>query len=232
LRKLFSLFAALVCISNMFGQKKADTVHILKSDQVTKIFPVSIRKSLHIDFPIFRVYQYTDKAGSYYCILTENLSEASTEKDTLFTQIRAINVRAANGRFTIVWEMNDHIIRADLEENSIWFWTKYTDFKDYDGDGLSDPVIVYGTSANSLYDGRVKFIIYYRRKKIAIRHQNGDLDPIRETRVDKAFYGLPQSLQTAIVQKMEIMMENDHALFPYGWQAAMKKGKTTINERK
>jgi hypothetical protein len=233
LRFPFSLFIGLVSLSSMYAQKKADTAYILTPAQVTELFPDTVRKSLHIDFPIYRVYQYTDKAGQYYCILTENLNERSTGNDSLFSQIRAINVRSVKGAYTIVWEMNDHIIKADLDENSIWFWTKYLDFKDIDGDGLADPVVVYGTSVESgPYDGRVKMIIYYRGKKIAIRHQNGDLDYLREIQIERAFYRLPRSLQTAIVQKMELIMKNGNALFPYGWQAAMKNGKTTINERK
>jgi hypothetical protein len=119
------------------------------------------------------------------------------------------------------------------DESSIQFWTKYIDFNDYNSDGLVDPIIIYGTSAANGYDdGRIKFIIYYQGQKIAIRHQNGILDYERETQVDKAFYKLPLPLQTSIKQKMESMMKNSHAIFPAGWQAAMRNKKIRFSERR
>ena len=97
---------------------------------------------------------------------------------------------------------------------------------------MADPIIVYGTTAvNGYGDGRIKIIIYYKGQKVAIRHQNGTLDFERETSVDKAFYALPVLLQTAVKQKMELMIKNKQAIFPAGWQLAMKNKKTTINER-
>ena len=98
---------------------------------------------------------------------------------------------------------------------------------------MADLIIVYGTTAlNGYDDGRIKIIIYYKGQKIAIRHQNGMLDFERETIIDKAFYSLPTGLQSAVKQKMELMQKNNQAIFPAGWQLAMKNKKTTINERK
>ena len=85
---------------------------------------------------------------------------------------------------------------------------------------------------NGTADGRIKFVVNYKGQKITIRHQNGVLDFERETQVDKAFYGLPTALQMAVKQKMELMVKNGQAIFPAGWQAAMKAGKTSIHERK
>jgi hypothetical protein len=153
-------------------------------------------------------------------------------KDTFNNKIKAINVKVSKGSYVKLWEINDNIIKNDNDERSIWFWTKYIDFKDYDGDGLADPIVIYGTyAANGYDDGRIKFIIYNKGQKIAVRHQNGVLDFERETQVDMAFYGLSQSLQTSIKQKMELMMKNSQAIFPAGWQSAMKNKKTTFNER-
>lgn len=53
---------------------------------------------------------------------------------------------------------------------------------------------------NGYDDGRVKFIIYYRGQKI-----------------DKRFYALPIKLQETIKDKMNLMVTNNHAIFPYGW---------------
>jgi hypothetical protein len=77
---------------------------------------------------------------------------------------------------------------------------------------------------------RLKVHHYYKGQKIAIRHQNGVLDFERETQVDKGFYNLPLSLQASIKHKMELMTENDQAIFLAGWQLAMKNKKTTFNE--
>jgi len=233
MRKTFTLFISLACLTNAFAQSTAITSNILTSKQVTELFTDSVRKALNITFSIFRVYKYTDKSGAFYCILTESRNEITANKDTLNYKIKAVTVKPDNNSFTRIWEINDNIIRNDNDESSIWFWTKYIDFKDYDGDGLSEPVIIYGSSgANGYSDGRIKFIIYYRGQKIAIRHQNGVLDFERETQVDKMFYELPQALQAGIMHKMELMIENNQAIFPRGWQTAMKNKKAVFNERR
>ena len=229
---MINLFIALVCLTNAFAQKTTVVSETLTEKQVTALFPDTVKKVLNIVFPILKVYRYTDKAGDYYCIRTESMDKITREKDTLNDKIKAISVKADNGSFSKLWEINDNIIKNVKDENSIWFWTKYIDFKDLDGDGLADPIIIYGTSAANGYDdGRIKFVVYYKRQKIAIRHQNGVHDFERETKVDKAFYALPQSLQTSIKQKMELMMKNDQAIFPAGWQTAMKNKKTVFNEK-
>lgn len=221
----FFLFAA------SYAQKKTVTTEILTTKQVTQLLPDSIRKNLHINYPIFRVYKYGDKGGQYYCILTESQDEITAENDTTNYRIKAVNVKNDNGSFSKLWEINDNI-QNESEENNIWFWTKYAEFKDHDGDGSIEPIIVYGTSGlNGYDDGRIKFIIYYKGQKIAIRHQNGVLDFERETQVDKAFYNLPQSLQASVKQKMEKMMQQNQAIFPNGWQNAMKSKKTVFNEQ-
>ena len=231
MRKILSLIIATICFLNIQAQQKQIVPETLTPKQVTELFTEPVRSSLNITFPIFRVYKYTDKADILYCVLTESQDKINAGKDSLNSQIKAIQVKFENGQFIKLWEINDQLIK-DKEEKSIWFWTKYADFKDADADGLGDPIIVYGTTAvNGYGDGRIKIIIYYKGQKVAIRHQNGTLDFERETSVDKAFYALPVLLQTAVKQKMELMIKNKQAIFPAGWQLAMKNKKTTINER-
>jgi len=233
LRHILFLFFAFIYLTTAFAQKTTFNSEILTAKQITELLPDSILKSLNISFPIFRVYRYADKTGKYYCVLTESRNEITVEKDTVNHKIKAINVKADKGSFIKLWEINDNVIKNDNDESNIWFWTKYMDFKDYDGDGLADPIIIYGTSgANGYDDGRIKFIFFNKGQKVAIRHQNGVLDYDRETQVEKAFYDLPQSLQAAIKQKMEQMMTNNQAIFPAGWQTAMKNKKTLFNERR
>ena len=102
---------------------------------------------------------------------------------------------------------------------------------DFDKDGLIDPIIIYGTSGNNgTEDGRIKILIYYKGKKHAIRHQNGSLDFERNTQVDADFYNLPISIQKHVRKVMKKMTDNNHAIFPYGWEENMDAKKTYFDE--
>lgn len=233
MRHIIFFLIVLTGLTNAFAQKTFVASDTLSSAQVTELFPDNVRKSFNINFPIYRVYTYSDKSGQYYCVLTESRNVITADNDTFNHKIKAINVKANKGTLVKVWEFSDNIVKNHNDEHSIWFWTKYTDFKDLDNDTLADPIIVYGTSAISGFsDGRIKFFIYHNGRMIAVRHQNGSLDFLRETQVDKGFYNLPQPIQASIRQKMELMTENDHAIFPAGWQAAMNNKKTFFSERK
>ena len=129
-----------------------------------------------------------------------------------------MNLKVSEGKLVTTWELNDNIIKNEKQENSIWFWTSYFDFKDFDNDGLVEPVLVYGTRAiNGYDDGRIKFIVYYKGKKSAIRHQNGVLDYERKTEIDKSFFSLPQKLKDNIKSKMVLMEKQDKAIFTQTW---------------
>ena len=96
------------------------------------------------------------------------------------------------------WTITDFI---DETEKSISFWTRYLSLTDIDNDGYIDPIIVYGTK--SLYgedfeEGRVKILVYYLGKKIAIRHQNSTIDDGRHTQIDKTFFYLPTKLKKKV----------------------------------
>jgi hypothetical protein len=218
-RVAFNLIIAIVCFTSSFAQNTAGESEILSNKQIAELFPDSILRNLNITYPIYRVYKYQDKQGMHYCILCESRNQITTDGDTLNQNIKAIGVTNENGKFVKVWEINDNIIRKDKDENSIRFWTRYLEIKDYDADGLVDPVIIYGTfGPNGYDDGRIKIIILYKGQKIAIRHQNGILDGERETQVDKSFYSLPVRLQEAIKQKMKLMEKNGQAIFTVDWQ--------------
>jgi len=217
LKKFSCFLLAFSCFTVLRAQKASLTNGVLSSTQAQTLLTDSIKREFNITYPIFRVYNYTDKSGNYYCVLTESRDSISNEKDTFNRSLRAIDLKYDNGKFQKIWEITDHI-KNDSLENSIWFWTKYTDFKDYDKDGLIDPVIIYGTfGPNDLDDGRIKFIIYYKGKKIAIRHQNSIFDDERNTEVDKSFYSLPQNLKDNIKEKMALMEKQDRAIFTAPW---------------
>lgn len=227
MRFLLLLLLATTSYTPLFSQ-----IEILTNQQINTLFPSSVQKNFGINFPIYRAYKYSDKAGQYYCLLTENIDKIANGKDTLHTKIKAINLKVEKASFIKLWEINDFVLAKEKQESNIWFWTKYCSFNDVDKDGIPDPIIVYGTKgANGYDDGRIKFIIYYKDQKYAIRHQNGVLDFERETQVDKAFYSLPKAIQASIQQKMEAMTKNNQAIFPAGWQTSMKQQKTAFNER-
>lgn len=205
---------------------------ILSAGQTQAVFTDPVKRALKISYPIFRVYQYADRSGQYYCVLTESRDSVTEKADTVNHFIRAVTCKIEPAGLTKIWEMNDRAISLPNEEDNIWFWTKYIEFKDYDNDGMIEPLIIYGSTAMNGYDdGRIRFLVYYKGQKVAIRHKNGVLDFEREMTVDKTFYLLPENLQASVRRKMNEMEKAAQAIFPNGWEAGMKKRKTVINER-
>jgi hypothetical protein len=151
-------------------------------------------------------------------VLTESNDSISNSNDTFNHSIKALNLKIDGRRLTKTWKINDNIIKNEKDENSIWFWTSYFDFKDFDNDGLVEPIVVYGTRAMNGYDdGRIKFIIYYKGKKFAIRHQNGVLDNERKTEIDSSFLSLPTKVKDNIKSKMALMEKQGKAIFTQTW---------------
>ena len=109
------------------------------------------------------------------------------------------------------------------------FWSISCQFNDIDGDGLVEPILVYGTfGPNGYDDGRAKIILLYKGQKVAIRHQNGVLDNERKTQVDLTFYALPSKIQDHVKQIMATMVEKKHAIFPSAYEEKMSKKVTQI----
>jgi len=201
---LFFVVPFLLCAQS--GQPSGT---ILTADQAAAVMTPAVLQEFAIHFPIRRVYAYSDRSGKHYCVLTEKLDSVESNKDgtpdTLHRAIRAIDLKEDSGRLKKIWEMNDFAMRDPKSggvEQSIWFWTKFVELTDFDGDGLIDPVLVYGSRADDEAGGRIKFLIYYKGKKIAIRHQDSDLDEGRSTEFDKDFYGLPGKVKAAVKSKI------------------------------
>lgn len=213
-----------------FAQHSPVSSEIISAKQIAVVINPSIKETLKLTYPIRRVYHYTDKSGEYYCILTESEDSTNSDHDILHFHIRAVDVRVDTGGFQKVWECNDYIDRR-TEECNMWFWTRYISFKDLDNDSLIDPVIIYGTSDRQADDdgGRLKLLIYYKGRKVAIRHQDCSLDEGRFTKVDAAFYDLPSSRQEAIEKTMKQIEDDGNSLFPGYWLKAMKNRKTEFD---
>jgi len=218
----------------IFGQSKIATSQLLSRQEVAKLFSDSLNQELQIAYPIFKVFKCKDNTGQFYIVLTESNDQISPDNDTLNTSIKAFNFYQDNSGYIKKWELYDYKTKqvgSDEMENSIWFWSKYSEFTDIDHDNEIDPIIIYGTSGrNGTEDGRIKIFVYYKGQKYAIRHQNGALDFERNTQVNKAFYTLPLKIQNHVKQIMEKLTDDGHAIFPYGWQAAMKAQKSYFDE--
>lgn len=222
---IFYTLTFFLSVCDIFGQSK-----FLTNTEVKEMFNDSVKSKFNIDYSIFRVYLYNDKTGKHFVALTEKIDSITSANDTLHHKIKAIKFSTGPIGLEKKWEINDLILKEN-DENSIWFWTKYCDFSDIDADGIIDPILVYGTSGlNGYDDGRIKILLFYRGQKIAIRHQNGVLDFQRNTQVDQAFYLLDLSIQNRIKDVMQKMIDSNHAIFPYGWQNAMKKQKLKFDE--
>jgi len=214
LKRIIFILLTFLNVAILNAQQGILDSKILSTKETNLIFNDSIKKEFRINYPIFRVYKYSDKSGSFLCVLTESNDSIVNHKDTFSHNIKAINLKVDKDKFVKVWELNDNTHKNDKEEYSIWFWTKYFDFKDFDNDGIIEPIIVYGTKAmNDYEDGRIKFIIFYNGQKIAIRQQNGVLDDERKTQIDKAFYSLPKKLKDNIKLKMNLMTKENMAIF-------------------
>jgi hypothetical protein len=210
-----------------------DNKRLLPYNTIQEIFNDSVKNQHGIKYPIFRVYQFDDKSGQNLIVLTESFDGVTPNKDSLHHNIKAFGFVKNPTGLVKKWEINDFKLKQEHTiESSIWFWTKYCLFQDIDKDGLIDPIIVYGTSgSNGFDDGRIKIFVLFKNQKIGIRHQNGTFDFERNTQVDKVFYALPASIQTSVKAIIEKIIEDDKAIFPYGWKDAMKQKKTYFDER-
>jgi len=216
------------------AQTLSDKFRILTETETDNIFTQKIKAALRIDYPVFRTYYFKDMAGEHYLLLTEREYKKQYD-EALNDTIKAFLIKKEGDKLAVDWILRDFILaenKAEMKENSIWFWTKYIDLNDYDSDGFIDPIIIYGTSGkNGTDDGRIKIIIYYKGQKYAIRHQNGSLDFDRNTQIDAKFYDLPAKIQDRVKEIMDKMTENAQAIFPYGFKEKMDAKKTYFDEK-
>lgn len=211
--------------------------NILASETVHEFFTDSIKKQYGIDHPIWRVYSYDDNGGRHYLVLSESDDKRVVNgTDTVHRNIHALELLQQKEGWIKKWEIRDRAndpTGTNNGEQSIWFWTRYSQFRDIDKNGTVHPILVYGTAGiNQTDDGRIRILIFYKGQKIFIRHQNGVHDRERNTKVDKAFYSLPASIQSNVKSVMKKMADNNHAIFPYGWEKAMERKLTYFDEKK
>lgn len=228
-KTFLSLFFILIFSS--FTSLSAQTVtnQQLSKEDVNTIFTAERKANLGIQFPIFRVYTYSDVKGKYYIVLAENPTTTAEGKEAS-SEVQEVYIKYENGKYTKISETED-MLQEEAGETSIWFWTKHIALDDYDGDQIADPIVAYGSAGlNGFDDGRINFIIHYKGKKIMIEHQNGVLDYDRNTKVDESFYILPSKIQNKVKEIMSNVENAGHAIFPFGWIEAMGNKKTYFDE--
>jgi hypothetical protein len=194
---------------------------ILSQTETTSIFGSA-------KIPVRRAYSYSDKTGKYYLALSETIDSIGADKDTLHYIIKGTCMQETPEGLVKKWELNDYRLTSQ-DESSIWFWTKSCELKDLDGDGIVEPLIVYGSNGlNGTGDGRIKILLYYKGQKIAIRHQNSEMDGGRVTDVDATFYTLAPAIQKHIRALMKTFEEKDFAIFATDYEIKMNKKATHI----
>ncbi|MBQ0735617.1 M949_RS01915 family surface polysaccharide biosynthesis protein [Aquimarina celericrescens] len=192
----------------------------LSKKESKSIFTRRRENQLGISNPVYQVYSYNDESGEYFLLLTDHMKAVNEEKDTLYDNIYAVYVTKKNNQFKKRSTVQDEI--DNDWETSIGFWNKYSELSDLDNDGLVDPILVYGTRGQNAYkDGRVKIMVYYRGKRMSIKHQNSEIEDGRLTKINKNFYGLPTQIQEAVKEKMRQMVTNKHAIFSAEWEKKM-----------
>jgi len=225
--RLFLIALAIIatCEKSVHAQQKTTSSEILSPAATEHIFgnAKSITK-----YPVRRAYKMSDASGISYLALCESIDEIEKD-DTLHNNIRAVVLKPATGDSTTkIWEMND-ACKKESDETSIWFWTKFCEMRDLDGDGYIEPLLVYGSAGfNGYDDGRIKILLYYKGQKYVVRHQNSTLDEGRNTEFSNGFYSLPTPILQHIRQVMKTLEEKDFAIFPSDYEKAMDAKKLSI----
>lgn len=211
----------LFLFSTVSGQQTSS--RILTQKAADAILTASVKSQFNISYPVRRVYECTDQSGKFLVIVTETIDSVTAEKDTLHYKIKAINLGYTPAGLVKNWEISDfRIMNTEVSESSVWFWTKFFRLEDLDHDGLIDPVLVYGSAEDNDAE-RTKYIIFYKGKKIAIRHQNSSMDEGRNIQVDKAFYSLPVQIQQSVKTIMKQIEDKNFTIFPSDWRAKMDR---------
>jgi hypothetical protein len=206
----------------------------LAEAELTTLLPDSVQKRLGIKHQLYAVFEFNDQSKKQWLVLSERVYKEKTgEKlnDSVQAMLLIKDKQVLKSTVVVNDFISPGVHKNGFTDYSIWFWTKYINLSDIDGDGNADPIIVYGTAAdNNKDDGKIRIIVCYKNKKYVIRHQNGTLDYERNTRVDKAYYTLPVTIQTFVKRMMDKMTTDNNAIFPAGWEKAMKAKKTFFDE--
>ncbi|REE24831.1 hypothetical protein DFQ09_103137 [Winogradskyella pacifica] len=233
MRTIVTILVTFIVSTIGFSQNTILSSNPLTEHEINSIFTDSLKTKLEINYSVYRAYEYNDKGGKHFIVMTENKVKCDERKDC-FDAIKVFCFLYKNGQYDLEWNLTDFILPKGnevSEEYSISIWTKYFELNDHDNDGFIDPIIVYGTFAmNGTSDGRIKILVYHKGKKSAIRHQNGTLDFERNTQVDESYYQLPKVIQDNVQLIMKNITEDENGIFPYNWKNDMENQKLNFDE--
>jgi len=208
----------------------SELVKKLSTKEVRSIFTRRRENQLGISNNVYQGYSYKDTSGEYFLLLTDRRSEITKEKDTLYNNIYAVNVRKTGNQFKKRSSITDEI--DDDWETSIGFWNQYSEIADFDKDGEVDFIVVYGTTGQNGYeDGKVRIKVFYKKNRVSIKHQNSEIASGRFTKISSKFYNLPIELQKATIEKMKLMRKNRHAIFVDGWEDKIAKKEVRLEPK-
>jgi len=192
----------------------AQTARILTRQSTDSLFPDEKKKALDIKYAIWRAYQYDDKSGRYYIVLSER-DVIVPGKDTLVTNIEGFCLQENSGQLSQKWKLKDAV---DSAESSIWFWTKFSEVKDIDGDGYTDPLIIYGSNGKDEQADyhRLKILLYYKGNKIALRLATSGSGEQHSVQRDKAFSTLPPAIQSHIYTVLRHINKEQDYIWSFG----------------
>lgn len=211
------LIVILFCMSTaslIFGQEKVRGSWMSKDD--ISSFLLENKQNLDIIYPVAKLYEFKDSLGEGKIILTEEISKI-VSGDTLYHNIKAHLINRVSGdKWKNVLSIKDFTVG---KEESIWFWTPYCVFEDIDGDGIVDPVIVYGSDEGiGGTNSRMKIGVFYKGKKVFIRHQSSTIVAKNSTQIDPAFYELPDSIQTRVMSIMRKLSTEGWVKYTPEWE--------------
>lgn len=223
---MYSKLILVLFLTTSLSAFSQSTSRILEKSEVEELFNSETKTEFQINFPIFRCYEYNDNGGTHYLLLTER---STPEDNNKIDSVKGYSFTLKDRELVLDWQLKDFIIKNDNDESTIWFWTKYLSLEDLDGDGLTDPIIVYGTKGmNGFNDGRLKILTYYKGEKSGIRHQNGILDFERRATVDASIYELPETMQSKLVSIMDLISNKGQSLFASSWKEDLKAKKLVL----
>ncbi|TRX35339.1 hypothetical protein FNW52_11505 [Flavobacterium sp. ZT3R18] len=205
--KLF--FTLLLFITTSIFSGYAQTSKQLSRNEIKELNFVSTKEKKLI----YKAFECQDKSGVFDVILNEDQKEIH-DKDTLNSSIKAICFQKSNGIVIEQWKVIDFL--ENREESNIWFWTKYSQFSDIDGDGLIEPIIVYGTRDLDKEFQRIKIITIYKGKKYVIRATECIFDDCRTFKKDASFTDLPKSIRLRIDVLLKKMRKEQDLILSNG----------------
>ncbi|WP_158300880.1 M949_RS01915 family surface polysaccharide biosynthesis protein [Chromobacterium sp. ATCC 53434] len=195
-RLLLALVLAAPALCRAGGSGCADDAGLLQAQTLA---------AAGVRLPVVRHFCYQDRSGSYVLYLAAK-SDRQQGGERLSSMLQAhLLKRAPDGALAPQWTVRDFAASGDAGG---WFSPRLQELADLDGDGLIEPLLVYRFSPREnegLCCERIKLVMFYHGRKVAIRAESGEMDGSRSTVANAAFFSLPGAVRRHLVDKMEAM---------------------------